>query len=882
MIGSLIARLEKAGLELNAEEIADILWLANQMEQVTQKSSETKQALEGSSQPPTQIKSTSANTAQTSPPLPTPSIKEPTVPAYASDTLPESSSSDKSSPTLEGLPFKAPAVAALQNSLALGRSIRPLMRKVPSRTELVLDEEGTARQIAEYQVWSPVLQPARERWLELVLVVEETRTTVVWAQTIAEFQKLMEQHGAFRNVYTWSLQTKTDGTPQLFPKQQKIRKKQRSRSPKELLDATGRRLILLISDCISPLWWKGEIHKLLKLWGDRVPVAVLQLLPEQLWERTVLGLGTSVQLSALTPGVLNSQLIVSGLPIWQEEKPTVALQFPVVTLEPELLTEWARVVAGVGNIQTLGVLFEPNWTEFIPESPSPNSKQTSDPELLVKRFHATASPLARQLAGLMAAAPVSLPVIHLIQKELLPKSRQIHLAEVFMSGLLQLVQEHSQTQADRWQYKFVDGVRESLLGSVRITKIDEVLEVVSQYIASKTGLQIKSFAALLVPNPEWDTHTQEEIIPFAQVTKQVLRQLGEDYAALVEQLEQKSQVIPKFTEISDNLPKLLTFEFEVATISIEDETDNSLGINLQPFEFEVATIELKKTGLFRRKTELIVKRSRKQAWGFIEDLGDGVQLEMVAIPEGNFLMGSPKDELERRSSEGPQHKVTIKPFFLGKYPVTQAQWKAVVSLPQVNRELKPDPSYFKGDNRPVEKVSWYDCVEFCDRLSRYTNKTYRLPSEAEWEYACRAGTTTPFHFGETITSDLANYNANSTYGSGVKGVYREENKPVGSTPVGSFNVANAFGIYDMHGQVWEWCEDHWHENYHGAPTNAEAWINRLEDNENHLRILRGGSWYISPELCRSACRSSVNPKNNTDHISFRVVCVVLPITHSRH
>jgi formylglycine-generating enzyme required for sulfatase activity len=156
--------------------------------------------------------------------------------------------------------------------------------------------------------------------------------------------------------------------------------------------------------------------------------------------------------------------------------------------------------------------------------------------------------------------------------------------------------------------------------------------------------------------------------------------------------------------------------------------------------------------------------------------------------------------------EKPQHQVTVQPFSMGKFQVTQVQWKAVATLTKVNRDLKPEPSKFKGDNRPVEQVSWYDAIEFCDRLSRKTGKPYRLPSEAEWEYACRAGTTTPFHFGETITSELANYNANYTYGAGVKGIYREQ-----TTPVGSFGVANSFGLYDMHGQVWEWCADHWHD-----------------------------------------------------------------------
>lgn len=232
-------------------------------------------------------------------------------------------------------------------------------------------------------------------------------------------------------------------------------------------------------------------------------------------------------------------------------------------------------------------------------------------------------------------------------------------------------------------------------------------------------------------------------------------------------------------------------------------------------------------------------------------------------------MGSPEDELERASDgrESPQHLVTVPTFFMGRYLVTQAQWQVVSQLPSINQDLKPNPSNFKGDLNPVEQVSWYDAVEFCDRLTQHTGRPYRLPSEAEWEYACRAGTTTPFFCGETLTTDIANYNGRETYGRGVVGEYRGK-----TTPVDQFQLANPWGLSDMHGNVSEWCLDHWHKNYDGAPTDGSAWLSK---DENIRRVYRGGSWVSYPRYCRSAYRPCNLPDYRNNSLGFRVVIVPL-------
>jgi formylglycine-generating enzyme required for sulfatase activity/uncharacterized caspase-like protein len=308
----------------------------------------------------------------------------------------------------------------------------------------------------------------------------------------------------------------------------------------------------------------------------------------------------------------------------------------------------------------------------------------------------------------------------------------------------------------------------------------------------------------------------------------------------------------KLEEITDN-PSAIPSISNIQKIKSPGTIPLNPAINT--FDFEVISVNER-----GQEVELHHQISEHRT----EELGKGIVLEMVSIPGGSFLMGASKTESGRLKNEQPQHSVTVKPFLMSKYPITQAQWKVVASFPKIHRDLELNPSQFKGAERPVEQVSWHDAVEFCARLSKKTEHEYRLPTEAEWEYACRAGTTTPFHFGETITPDLANYDCNYSYKSAPKRNYRKQ-----TSPVGDFRFANAFGLFDMHGNIWEWCLDPWHENYDDAPMNGSAWIT---DNQNQLRVLRGGSWYNDPRDCRSAFRYHWDLDDRLNRIGFRVVC----------
>jgi formylglycine-generating enzyme required for sulfatase activity len=272
---------------------------------------------------------------------------------------------------------------------------------------------------------------------------------------------------------------------------------------------------------------------------------------------------------------------------------------------------------------------------------------------------------------------------------------------------------------------------------------------------------------------------------------------------------------------------------------------------VQPKPLELLTFTF--TTKTVNKTGKIVNLENHQAKYFKEDLGNGITLDMVQIPGGSFMMGSPESEKGRYESESPQHQVNVPGFSMGKFVVNQEQYQEIMGN---------NPSSFSGAKRPVENVSWNNAVEFCQKLSQKTGREYRLPSEAEWEYACRAGTTTPFHFGETITTELANYNGTDTYASEPKSKYFPQITDVGSFP------PNAFGLYDMHGNVWEWCQDDWHENYIDAPKDGSVWTSQ----SGNLKRLRGGSWGYNPAYCRSASRFDSNLDNHYLHIGFRVVC----------
>lgn len=308
----------------------------------------------------------------------------------------------------------------------------------------------------------------------------------------------------------------------------------------------------------------------------------------------------------------------------------------------------------------------------------------------------------------------------------------------------------------------------------------------------------------------------------------------------------------KFLQYAGGVGLLVTVQ-DRALALVQSQSQNSWG--LSPFEFDVTTID---------KTGVVKQQQTHRAKFFPEPISSAAPLEMVAISSGQFWMGASRSEVAAQGHEFPRHRVKLPSFFMSKHPITQAQWAAVATLPKVKRDLDPEPAHFRGQQRPVESVSWLEAIEFCDRITQYTGRPYQLPSEAQWEYACRAGTQTPFHTGDTITSQLADYIGTTTYQAEAAGVYRQSTLSVGQLS------SNAFGLQEMHGNVWEWCADNWHRNYHGAPRDGKAW---LEGRRSQMRTIRGGGWLNSPAKIRSASRSGYSEAGLNRTIGFRVTTV---------
>ncbi|MCA6621512.1 MAG: formylglycine-generating enzyme family protein, partial [Pseudanabaena sp. M165S2SP1A06QC] len=567
----------------------------------------------------------------------------------------------------QGLSLRVPDAPSLREPIHLARSLQPLMRRIATGRMTILDETATVQRSAEQGICIPVMHSELEPWLDLALVVDESQSMLIWRHTIKDLQRLLTHYGIFRDIRIWGIKPDDAGKElQVFSR---MGSNHRLASSKELVDPTGRRLVLIISDCVSNIWRKGLIFPALQEWTQKQPLAILQMLPERMWRRTALGLGTSVEFSSSLDGAANRDLLVNKKFLFEKRT-----KIPILTLEPEVAVSWSQMLVGKADALISGYILPVKLD--IDSHPQLKKQQQTiaslDVSQRVQRFRSTTSPLGRKLAGLLAAAPfINLPVVRLIQQTLLPQSRSLQVAEVFLGGLLQPKSEiSSDTNPDAVEYEFIEvDCRDILLEDSPVSDSVDVLNAVSRYVSEQMGKSLSEFMALLKAPA---TDKGENVKPFAELTARILRKLGGEYAQLADELQLLQTDKEPLEPLKPTLPQFLGFEFDVVSIQM-------------------------------------------------------LSLEMAEIPAGSFMMGSPEDEEGGYDDERPQHEVRVPDFAIGKYPITQAQWRLVATLPKVKTDLEPDPSNFKGEDRPVEQVSWLDAMEFCRRLSVHTKREYRLP-----------------------------------------------------------------------------------------------------------------------------------------------------------
>jgi len=522
-IEKLIAFLHKLGLEPTPEEVADILWYAAQKLPIA------------SVNDLSQKRALSAPTSE----LSTASSAESTQAVRPSGKKRRHKENLKLYPTdkdnqWDGIPFRSPGASALPGALKLVRALRPLRHRVPSFHQVMLDEEATAHQIAQTDIWIPVQQPVSILWLEVAVVVEYSPSMYLWQQTVQELCLLLERQGAFRDVRLWHLDTSHQDEMVLTTGTSSVK-----RSYRELINQAATRMILVVTDCISSVWHNGKINHWLTAWGHEHPVALIQMLPQQLWSQTQVRTAQLLHVTAPYQGAPNKRLKREARSPWLKSKMPSGVPTPILTLEPDFMAAWVQFIASPTDSKKMpALIFKEPIKKSAKKTGASSTVQKPKPtaEQRFIAFKANASPTAFQLACLLAATPLTLPIMRLVQKTMLPESQQVHLAEFFLSGLLRrIVMDKAISAPDEMAYDFLEAdkgfdIRGKLLDIGLVPDAIQVQRLVSSYIAEHYGQPNDFQAKLENPDLLTDTTIDSQNQFFASVSIEVLRRLGGRYA----------------------------------------------------------------------------------------------------------------------------------------------------------------------------------------------------------------------------------------------------------------------------------------------------------------------------------------------------------------
>lgn len=565
-------KILKQELDLTAEEIADFAWLTVIRQRLEGEGVEV-QSQEFEDSVAEEVNTQEIRKARDRQIPPASSIPPPARQNEV-ELFPESPQPVMQNATeLGALKLKVDSPPSIRDPLEIIRALCPIAQKFPTGQMAELDEAATVQRIAEEGIWDAIAMPVLEPWLEVAIVVDESASMLIWRKTVLELQKIFNHYGSFRDVRIWGLVEKDEEVGILSGIGRSV-KDRVIRNGQELIDPDGRRLILLVTDCVAEMWQNGAVLPMLKTLSEKQPLVMLQMLPEWLWTRTGLRHGECVRFSGREAGVANHRLKMERRSVWEQldEQREAGIRVPVVTLEPERLQAWSRMIAG-GSGETLGFLFKSEWFA------SAEDLDEREPELTAKervqQFRLSTSPMARRLAGLLAATPViTLPVVRLVQETLLQKSNQVHVAEVLLGGILQPVRKVAAGEnPEQVEYRFINEQIRTIF--LEMAPVPETVNVLSRYVERQFRKSLDEFIAeLRTWTVSEDRQLGEQARPFAIVAAEVLRRKGGKYAEFIQQVnEVYFPAVAPAVETSIPESELSTFEFEIATI---EETNEEL------------------------------------------------------------------------------------------------------------------------------------------------------------------------------------------------------------------------------------------------------------------------------------------------------------------
>ena len=547
----------------------------------------------------------------------------------------------------QGTPVKIRQAPALRDPLTFVRALRPLIRQVATGRDAGLDETATAQKIADERVWLPVMRPQVEPWLDLAVVVDESPSMLIWRRTVWELVRLFKNYGAFRDVRVWGLVsaeqlakaakaaavTEAAETPETVevaeaeakvPQQMFIRPEfggavteKSLRRPEVLIDPNQRRLVLVLSDCVSSFWQSGLVLPALQTWAAAGPMALVQMLPDWMWARTVLRHAEKVDLYGLEPATVNQRLTVVRDLFADALEPELQRQnirVPVLTLEADKASVWSQMVGGKGSTPAPGLIFNPTVQMLLAEMEQQRqfkpAKELS-PQERVQRFKAASTLVGRRLAGLLAAAPViNLQIVRLIQATLVRESEQVHVAEVLLGGLMSPVKPPSMAvNPDVVEYRFKDPeIRTLLLKGAPIDDAATILMTVSAYV--NENLNCNTLDEFVAELQHWLAQEEDgeadEAKPFAVVAAEVLKRrvrLSAEQAALVETVEARYR--DEFTDVTTSRTGGYR---SFAELSQHEQEGEDYQIRIRTQDFNTTQTDTRKLNLKRALHPLIQQK----------------------------------------------------------------------------------------------------------------------------------------------------------------------------------------------------------------------------------------------------------------------------------